>query len=986
MQKINTEVLVIGGGATGTGVLRDLAMRGFKALLVERRDFTHGTTGRFHGLLHSGARYAVKDPEAARECNEENQILRKIMPHCIEDTSGYFILAPGDDPNYTDRFLAGCQQAKIPVEELDIQKMLAQEPHLNPKINRCFQVPDAAVDGFAAAHANIHSAQEYGAQALTYHEVIHLLTVDGGNTPNGRVVGALCHNLVNNENIEIFADLVINATGAWAGKIGATANIEIAISPGKGTMIAVSHRVVNTVINRLKMPSDGDILVPAHTVAVMGTTDEQVPDPDQFSIEPWEVKLMLSEGEKMIPGFSQLRMLRAWAGVRPLFQETKTDQSRDITRSFVLLDHEERDGVAGLLTITSGKWTTYRKMAEATVDKVCEKLGTERACRTHLEVLPTERGEKGVQKYHHLGERLSEVERKKSYGQLICECELATRKDIEQSILQGQAKTLDDIRRDVRLGMGPCQGGFCTLRAAGILQYLQTQEKHKSTTQSFSKVTDINMSLKDFLQERWKGLLPILWGQQLRQENLNELIYLNVLNVDHLPGGGHSRLSPDNYRSPTSRHNEGDSPQVPRVQKPNRASTLPHVDILIVGGGLAGLTAAWKLSSQGKKVRLITKGWGATHWASGCIDILGYYPVSGSTPIDAPVSAIARLTMEQPHHPYAHVNLNKISAVLREFQELCEAANYPLQGSFEQNWLLPTAAGALRPTCLAPETFIGGDLSDPTPMLVVGIEGFHDFYPHFAAQNLRQQGFSTKAVSISLPGLSTRNRIDSMVLARYFDGPDTVVELAEAIRPHLKGNERIGLPAVLGLRDSLGFVKALEKQSHCQVFEIPGIPPSIPGMRLHQIFLNVIQKNGGEIFQGLEAISSQIDQTGNKIEAIFTEGAARATRHSADHFILATGGILGGGIHTDFNGAVFDPIFNLALKFPDGAPNWLNREFLHPSGHPIFGAGVHTNQQFMTEFNNVFVIGGALAGDFVRERSLEGVAITSAFQVAEVLA
>ena len=119
MLKINTEVLVIGGGATGTGILRDLAMRGFNAILVEQRDFTHGTTGRFHGLLHSGARYAVKDPEAARECIEENLILRKIMPHCIEDTGGFFVRTPEDEPLYPEKFLAGCQQAGIPVETVD---------------------------------------------------------------------------------------------------------------------------------------------------------------------------------------------------------------------------------------------------------------------------------------------------------------------------------------------------------------------------------------------------------------------------------------------------------------------------------------------------------------------------------------------------------------------------------------------------------------------------------------------------------------------------------------------------------------------------------------------------------------------------------------------------------------------------------------------------------------------------------------------------
>ena len=98
MHKIQTEILVIGGGATGTGVIRDLAMRGFKCILVEKGDLTNGTTGRYHGLLHSGGRYVVKDPQAAKECIEENRILRRIMPHCIEDTGGFFTLTPGDDP------------------------------------------------------------------------------------------------------------------------------------------------------------------------------------------------------------------------------------------------------------------------------------------------------------------------------------------------------------------------------------------------------------------------------------------------------------------------------------------------------------------------------------------------------------------------------------------------------------------------------------------------------------------------------------------------------------------------------------------------------------------------------------------------------------------------------------------------------------------------------------------------------------------------
>src|SRR3972149_10485598 len=108
MKRIETDVLVVGGGATGTGIARDLAMRGFKTVLVEKGDLTHGTTGRYHGLLHSGARYVVKDPQAALECIQENAILRKIMPQCIEDTGGLFWGTQGDDPENPRQIFSLC--------------------------------------------------------------------------------------------------------------------------------------------------------------------------------------------------------------------------------------------------------------------------------------------------------------------------------------------------------------------------------------------------------------------------------------------------------------------------------------------------------------------------------------------------------------------------------------------------------------------------------------------------------------------------------------------------------------------------------------------------------------------------------------------------------------------------------------------------------------------------------------------------------------
>ena len=513
----STEILVIGGGVTGLGVLFDLAQRGFKAMLLEREDLATGTSGRFHGLLHSGGRYAVKDPHTARECYAENAILRRVMPHAIEDTGGLFVLTPHDDPAYGERFAAACQSAGIPVEELEIAELLRREPLLNPNISRAFAVPDASVDSWDACHALARGAKEYGAEVLTYRRVTQLLT------RQNRVTGVEAQNALTGETFTIEANMVINAAGAWAGQIAKMAGCEVKIVPGKGVMVAMNYRMVNTLINRCHMPADGDILVPVGTVAVIGTTSMQVSDPDDLRIEDWEVRRMMDEGEKLIPAFKQFRPLRAWAGVRPLYQETAAgSNTRDVTRGHQVLDHAARDGVEGFVSIVGGKWTTYRLMAQDTVDEVCRKLNTNRPCRTADTLLPAENEHK-TRRYYRLNERLRQREHGELPGQLICECELVTRQQIEEKLAQSDTLVLNDLRRDLRLGMGPCQAGFCGYRAAGIMHQMKRLKPPQS-----------NRALRDFLQSRWKGVRPALWGQGARQMQLDEGIYFGILGLDKL--------------------------------------------------------------------------------------------------------------------------------------------------------------------------------------------------------------------------------------------------------------------------------------------------------------------------------------------------------------------------------------------------------------------------------------------------------------------
>ncbi len=518
MADLTTDVLVIGGGATGAGVAWDCALRGFDVTLVDRGDLAEGTSGRFHGLLHSGGRYVVKDRAAAVECVEENVVVRRIAADTIEDTGGLFVCTPEDDPAFGDRFRDGALATNMPFEEIDPAAALKREPRLNPGITRAFFVHDASIDVWKMVWALARGARAHGARILPYHRVTEILREDG------HVVGARVLDRGAGEEKTIQARMTVNASGAWAAQIAHLAGIEgVGVLPGKGIMIAMNHRLVNTVVNRLVMPADGDIIVPIRTVSVIGTTDERQDDPDDLPVTQGEVDAMLDDGEKLVPGFREARALRVWAGVRPLFQDDKAEStdSRDVSRSHALLDHAERDGVNGFLTITGGKLTTFRLMAQHTTDKLCEQLGEDRPCATATTELPASE----EHRYYALGDRLAKREENLRDEQAICECELVTRSTLERVMRERDSTNLDDIRRQLRLGMGPCQGGFCIYRATGILHGVEQLDGEQATA-----------SLDDFLEERWKGVWPILYGDQLRQARLDDWIFQGLLDVGHLPG------------------------------------------------------------------------------------------------------------------------------------------------------------------------------------------------------------------------------------------------------------------------------------------------------------------------------------------------------------------------------------------------------------------------------------------------------------------
>ena len=525
------DVIIIGGGITGAGTQRDCAMRGLRTLLVERSDIATGATGRNHGLLHSGARYAVNDAESARECIEENMILRRIAAHCIDETDGLFITLPEDDLGYQQTFVEACQSAGINAEIIDPELARRLEPSVNPELIGAVKVPDGSVDPFRLCAANMLDAKLHGGQVRLYTEVTGFIregdTVKGIHT-RSRQTG---------EEADYYAPVIVNACGIWGHQIAEMAGVHVGMYPAKGALLIFAHRVNNVVINRCRKPSNADILVPGDTVCIIGTTSTRIPfeECNNVAVTPDEVTLLITEGAKLAPSLSSTRILRAYAGVRPLVSADNDPTGRNISRGIVCLDHEERDGLKGFVTITGGKLMTYRLMAEMATDTVCRKLGVDRPCETATTPLPgsEERSYEAVaQKIWEapsmaqkaaaarMGTSALRIRGNNPYDDaLICECEEVSVGEINSAIDRLEVSTLTDLRRRTRIGMGTCQGEFCACRAASLL------------AKAHGCVEKERADLANFLNERWKGNFPIGWGDTLREAEYTQWVYKHVLGL-----------------------------------------------------------------------------------------------------------------------------------------------------------------------------------------------------------------------------------------------------------------------------------------------------------------------------------------------------------------------------------------------------------------------------------------------------------------------
>jgi glycerol-3-phosphate dehydrogenase len=511
--KLKTQVLLIGGGATGAGLARDLSLRGVSCILVERKHINAGASGANHGLLHSGARYVSTDPEVAKECRKEAEILKKFAPQCIEDTGGFFVAVEGDDEKYVADFPQLCSRCGIRCDAVPIEEARELEPCLSGRIIAAYFVEDASIDPFRLSLENISHARELGTTLLCHTRV------RGFKKSGRRIQSVQLIDELSGEETILEAREIVNASGAWGAEVSALAGVSIDMHYSKGSLLVTNRRLTKRVINRLRPPADGDILVPGGTVSILGTTSVRVESLELIRPTVEEVDLIVNEGAAMLPSLETTRYIRAYAGVRPLISPETERDDRTVSRGFTLLDHS-LEGLENFVSIPGGKLSTYRLMAEKTTDLICDRLGVSRPCLTRTQMLPSSM----------LSSWTAPVAAPRTWlkdhdpeNLLLCECEMVPKSvvDLLMDGLQEQddPPELNTLSRHSRIGKGQCQGTFCGFRV--------TAHMHEK-----GGLTPSLDGLGDFLRERWWGERAVLWGNQLIQAELKEALYTGLCDLD----------------------------------------------------------------------------------------------------------------------------------------------------------------------------------------------------------------------------------------------------------------------------------------------------------------------------------------------------------------------------------------------------------------------------------------------------------------------
>jgi glycerol-3-phosphate dehydrogenase subunit B len=404
-----------------------------------------------------------------------------------------------------------------------------------------------------------------------------------------------------------------------------------------------------------------------------------------------------------------------------------------------------------------------------------------------------------------------------------------------------------------------------------------------------------------------------------------------------------------------------------------------HYDAVVIGAGTAGLTAGTRLAEGGARVCVLAKGVGSTHLAPGTVDVLGYAPAR----VEQPGRALQELIAARPDHPYALLGPERVEEALDWFSARTAGGpfeGYKYVGGLERNQLLPTAVGVLRPSALVPETMAAGDGEDR--VCVVGTRALRDFHPSLCASNLGESGVPARSVELNVEG--ERADQNALGFARRFDDPAWRAAFCAELSLHLRGEDRVGLPAMLGISDPHGAWHDLQHRLGRSVFEIPTLPPSVPGMRLFEILRSALRRAGGRLVLGSEVVVAE--RSDARVTAVRARAAGGEMRYIAQWVVLASGGFASGGIELDSHWVTRERVLNLPLH---GVPTAGEARFtdVYLGEHPMAGVGVAVDAELRAEgCENLLVVGANLPGaEPWREGSGEGIALASGSRAADVV-
>jgi len=516
------DVVVIGGGVTGAGIARDLALRGLSVLLLEKGDWGAGTSGASSWMIHGGPRYLEYDWDTTRRsCIDAGHIVtiaRNLVYRVV-----FIIPVLPHDRNNIERMETAMEvydrfqplKKAHPHRRLTAAEARQAEPGLSPDVIAAVTMEEWGVDPHRLVYANVQDAMAHGARALNHTRVTDLIR-DGGKVIGVRYRGP------DGATSEARARVVVNATGPWSPEVGTMAGVKVDLRPAKGIHIVYPHRISNFSISAESI--DGrDLLMVAHAgFTLLGTTDDDFyGDLDSVDVQEDEVEYLLQGFERVFPAIRDYRPVRTTTGVRPtLFKWRRYED--ELSRRYEVIDHSA-SGAEGFITIAGGKLSMYRLMAEETSDAVCRKLGHEAPCTTATRPLPGNESDPEpasdlasrcgipalavVRLQGRHGSNAEKVLDEGNTARILCRCEPVTESELVYAARHEQVGTLADAFRRVGVAAGPCAGAACILRAAEVVG----RELGWSTTQRFD-------AAREFVRGAWLGRAPVLphagWAQE----------------------------------------------------------------------------------------------------------------------------------------------------------------------------------------------------------------------------------------------------------------------------------------------------------------------------------------------------------------------------------------------------------------------------------------------------------------------------------------